>query len=178
LKQIYLLITALTAMLVLTGCVQKNAWIPVSGEDAKMVAAPIINTDGKKMGEATFTEATEGVTIHITAEGLTPGLHGTHIHGKGKCTPPDFESAGEHFNPTTKEHGFENPKGFHLGDLPNIEVDKSGKVKIELTTKEFSLDSLLDSDGSSLVIHADPDDYKTDPTGNSGERIACAAINK
>ena len=102
---------------------------------------------------------------------------------KDICTPPDFESAGAHFNPTHKQHGFENPKGFHLGDLPNIEVDAEGKVTAVLTTNEFTLkpnveNSLLDSDGSALVIHKDADDYKTDPSGNSGPRIACAAIGK
>ena len=94
-----------------------------------------------------------------------------------------FKSAGAHFNPANKEHGFENPKGFHIGDLPNLEVDAEGKVTAEVTTALVTLkpdvsNSLLDSDGSSLVIHEKADDYKTDPAGDSGNRIACSVIKR
>lgn len=172
-----------SVMLLLAGCVQKNEWLPVSGGKAQAVAAPIINGEGNKIGEVSFVETADGVTIDIFAEGLPPGLHGTHIHEKGECTPPNFESAGGHFNPTSKEHGFDNPKGFHLGDMPNIEVESDGTVNVTLTTTNISLkpnvdNSILDNDGSSLMIHSGPDDYKTDPAGNSGDRIACAAIIK
>ena len=182
-KRIFVSFIALTALVMITGCAQKGAWIPVSGDSPKMIEAPILNVEGDKIGEVTFIESAEGVAINITAEGLSPGEHGTHIHEKGECTAPGFESAGAHFNPSGKQHGFENPKGFHLGDLPNIEVDADGKVKAMLTTKEFTLkpnleNSLLDKDGSALVIHSKADDYKTDPSGNSGDRIACAAINQ
>lgn len=178
-------VSALLALLLVTGGCSKgdNAKLPVSGENTKSVVTPIINTEGNQIGEASFVEAGDGVTISIRAEGLPPGVKGIHVHETGVCTPPDFTSAGSHFNPTHKEHGYENPKGFHLGDLPNIEVDANGKVAAEVTTAEFTMkpgaaNSIVDHDGSALVIHEKADDYKTDPSGNSGVRIACAVIKK
>ena len=182
-KRIFILLIALSVLLVVTGCGKKGAWLPVSGNNPPTVSAPVLGVEGKEIGEATLEESTDGVTININAEGFLPGLHGIHIHETGMCTPPGFESAGAHFNPTHKQHGFDNPKGFHLGDLPNIVVGYDGKVKAKITTREFTLkpnleNSILDKDGSALVIHEDIDDYKTDPSGNSGARIACAAFNK
>lgn len=181
-KRNSLFLVMLSMVFTIIGCAKKEVWLPVSGTIPETVAAPILNVEGNKIGKAVFTESSEGVSINITAEGLPPGLHGTHIHEIGECTPPDFESAGAHFNPTGKQHGFDNPKGFHLGDLPNIVVEADREVKIVLTTNEFTLkpgveNSLLDADGSALVIHEKVDDYKTDPSGDSGARIACAAIN-
>lgn len=165
----------------MTGCLQKKTKLPVSSDKAESINAPILNVDGNEIGNVTFTENSKGLTIDIKAEGLKPGLHGTHIHETGVCTPPTFESAGSHFNPTSKEHGFDNPKGYHLGDLPNLEVDEDGKVNVSLRLTDITLkqgldNSILDKDGSALVIHEGPDDYETDPAGNSGARIACAAI--
>ncbi|WP_342506888.1 superoxide dismutase family protein [Sporosarcina sp. FSL K6-2383] len=174
----------LATLLIVSGCSKgSNTKLPVSGENAKALVTPIINTEGNEIGEARFVESGDGVTISIQAEGLPPGVKGIHIHETGVCTPPDFTSAGGHFNPTHKEHGFDNPQGFHLGDLPNIEVDANGKVATEVTTAELTMKpgathSIVDSDGSALVIHEKADDYKTDPSGNSGVRIACAAVNK
>lgn len=170
-------------ILLVAGCAQKNVWIPVGGEQAEKIAAPIVTGEGEKIGEVSMIETADGVTIDIMAENLPPGLHGTHIHEKGECAPPDFESAGAHFNPTNKEHGFDNRRGYHLGDLPNLEVGADGTVDVSLTTADLSLkqnmkNSILDHDGSALIIHADPDDYETDPSGNSGDRIACAALIK
>ena len=145
------------------------------------IVAPIMNTAGKKIGEVTLVQETEGVMINVQAKDLPPGPLGIHIHETGVCKAPEFTSAGAHFNPTGAEHGFDNPKGFHLGDLPNIEVDKDGKTSMKLTTSEITLkkgqeNSILDKDGSAIVIHEKADDYKTDPSGNSGARIACAAL--
>ena len=180
-----MVVSILLAVLVIAGGCSKNAdsKLPVSGENTKSVVAPIINTEGNEIGTVSFAESGDGVTISIQAEGLPPGVKGIHVHETGVCTPPDFTSAGSHFNPTHKEHGFDNPKGFHLGDLPNIEVDANGKVSAEVTTAEFTMkpgaaNSILDNDGSALVIHEKADDYKTDPSGNSGVRIACGAITK
>ena len=107
------------------------------------------------------------------------GTYAFHIHAIGKCEPP-FESAGGHFNPGGKQHGKDNPQGAHAGDLPNIEVPANGQVKVEATAKGVSLgaatNGLLDADGSALVVHEGADDYKSDPAGNAGKRIACGVI--
>lgn len=173
----------MSVLLIAGGCGKNDLKLPVTGESVQSVTSPILNTKGKEIGEASFVEGIDGVTINIQAEGLSPGKHGVHIHEMAVCTPPDFKSAGAHFNPGGKEHGFDNPKGFHLGDLPNLDVDADGKVTAEVTTALVTLkpdvkNSLLDADGSSLVIHEKVDDYKTDPAGDSGDRIACAVIKK
>ncbi|MCG7343157.1 superoxide dismutase family protein [Sporosarcina sp. ACRSL] len=181
-KQKLIIVLLLSAILAVAGCGKmKKETLPVSGEKMEAIVAPLLNTKGDEIGEVTLVQETEGVLINVQAEDLPPGMHGIHIHETGVCTPPDFTSAGAHFNPTGKEHGFDNPKGFHLGDLPNIEVDQEGKVSMKLTTSEITLkkgmeNSILDKDGSAIVIHETADDYKTDPAGNSGARIACAPI--
>lgn len=171
-------------LLVLSGCGKgSDMKLPVSGKSPDKLTAAIINTDGTEIGEVTLTEGEDGVSIRVRADRLAPGAHGFHIHEKGECTTPNFESAGGHFNPTGKEHGFENPKGFHLGDLPNIEVEADGTVDVIVTTAEVTLEkgkenSILDKDGSTIMIHEQADDYETDPAGDSGDRIACAVIKK
>ncbi|KZE37103.1 superoxide dismutase [Bhargavaea cecembensis] len=179
--------SAATAIM-LAGCGmqtgEEEMKIPVMSEGVTTaMESDLINAKGETIGKVLLTEGNEGTGIRITAEGLEPGVKAIHVHEKGECTPPDFESTGAHLNPEHKQHGFENPKGFHAGDLPNIEVDKEGKVDLETTSKYISLKEgnpgyLLDKDGSAVVVHEGPDDYKTDPAGNSGPRIACAAFNK
>ncbi|WJY27086.1 superoxide dismutase family protein [Sporosarcina trichiuri] len=181
LKQFLLPAAGMLCLAMMTGCNPKDAKLPVSAEAAMTAEAVLIDTDGKEIGEAHFTEANGALTISVRAEGLAPGTHGIHLHEKAVCTPPDFKSAGGHFNPTGKQHGFDNPKGYHLGDLPNLEVGESGKVAVKVVMHNVTLqkgkpNSLLDEDGSALVIHAGPDDYKTDPAGDSGDRIVCGAL--
>lgn len=149
----------------------------------RSLTTSIINTKGQVIGTATFTEDDKGVNIHVQAAQLPPGAHGIHIHEKGECTPPDFKTAGEHFNPIKHKHGFNNPEGYHNGDLPNIVVDEQGNVDVILNTKDVTLkkrkdNSLLKKNGTTLIIHASEDDYVTDPSGNSGARIACGVISK
>lgn len=180
-KQKIVLSIMMSGLLIAGGCGKNGVKLPVTGESVQSVTSPILNTKGNKIGEVSFVEGIDGVTINIQAEGLSPGKHGVHIHETAVCTPPDFKSAGGHFNPGHKEHGFDNPNGFHIGDLPNLEVDAEGKITAEVTTSLVTLkpgvkNSLLDADGSSLVIHDKVDDYKTDPAGNSGDRIACAVV--
>ncbi len=142
--------------------------------------AELKNADGDVVATATLTETDGGVELQVEAESLEPGLHGIHIHETGQCDPPDFKSAGGHFNPTDAMHGLENREGPHAGDLPNMEVGDDGTASYRTTTDRVMLDkgqtSLFDSDGSALVIHAEEDDQMTDPSGESGDRIACGVI--
>jgi len=149
--------------------------------ESNEVHVEMINTDGNKIGVATLKQEADGVNIAIDVAGLSKGTHGFHIHEKGVCELPDFESAGDHFNPTDMKHGFENPEGPHAGDLPNLEVGEDGKVQESfvnemVTLKKGEPNSLLRDGGTSLVIHADPDDNVSQPSGNSGARIACGVI--
>ena len=171
-----LLAVGVAAML-LGGCAGMTAEKePLSAE------AALKDKDGKDVGRATIIEMGEGVRIAVTGYRLPPGAHGLHIHAVGRCDPPQFTSAGAHFNPASKQHGTQNPAGPHAGDLPNLEVAASGEGGFDATTKLVTLGpgptSLLGPAGSALVVHAAADDYKTDPTGNSGERIACGVITK
>lgn len=143
----------------------------------------LINRDGERTGVASLEQTEEAVVIHLDAWNLPEGVHGIHIHEKGQCTPPDFESAGGHFNPTEAKHGFDHPEGPHAGDLLNIEVNEEGWVKEELqatmvTLEEGAINSLFQKEGTALVIHAKPDDYISQPAGDAGERIACGPIKK
>lgn len=148
----------------------------------KSAHADIVNGQGQRIGTAIFSPADGGVKIDVELTELSPGTHGIHIHAVGKCEGPDFKSAGGHFNPSAKEHGKDNPKGPHVGDLMNIEVDADGHAKVSLSNSLVSLgdgpNSLFHEGGSALVIHEKADDYKTDPSGNSGGRIACGVIQK
>lgn len=163
----------------LGGC--NNSYVDANLNE--QVEVSLINTEGKEIGQATLTEDPKGVHILLKAEGLTPGVKAIHFHETASCEKPEFTTAGAHFNPTHKEHGFQNPKGYHVGDLPNIEVDENGKVELETVSTAVVLtagkdNSLLDADGSSIIIHENADDYKTDPSGNSGKRIVCGEITK
>ncbi|MGI8705400.1 MAG: superoxide dismutase family protein [Sphingomicrobium sp.] len=143
------------------------------------VAAPpvrLINTSGQTLGTVTAAQTSGGVTLTISASGVPHGLHGLHLHAVGRCDPPSFETAGSHWNPAGNEHGFNNQEGPHAGDLPNISASSSGVVRETVVLARSSLAQLADADGSALVIHASADDYVTDPSGNSGDRIACAVL--
>ena len=144
--------------------------------------AELRNASGQVVATATFTQVGNAVRILVDAQGLPAGVKGVHIHAVGRCDPPDFTSAGGHFNPQGKQHGALNSQGPHAGDLPNLTVGADGKGRLESTTELVTLlggpNSVFDADGSAIVIHAAPDDFRTDPTGNSGARIACGVIGK
>ena len=132
------------------------------------------------MASASAVEAA-GVRVRVEAAGLAPGTYAVHVHGVGRCDPPAFDSAGPHWNPTARQHGRLNPMGPHSGDLPNLSVGTDGAGAVEFTIPGTTLrrgaNALIDGDGAALVVHANPDDYRTDPSGNSGARIACGVLN-
>ncbi len=164
-------------VLVALGLVLGSATVWAVGERA---AAPLRDAEGKVVGVALFVQEAQGVRISVTVKGLSSGEHGIHIHAVGTCEPPDFLSAGPHFNPTNKKHGLNNPEGPHAGDLPNLVVGEDGSAVYEHVTDHVTLTpgelSLFDEDGSALIIHAGPDDQSTDPAGNSGARLLCGVI--
>ncbi|MFC7322153.1 superoxide dismutase family protein [Halobacillus campisalis] len=144
------------------------------------VETALYNQGNDRIGTAVFIEQPDGVKVNVTAEGLTPGIHGIHIHERPECEGPDFKSAGNHFNPKNMEHGLMNEKGAHTGDLPNIEADGSGYVDVELMIPDATLKdaqtSLLRDEGTAILISSQADDGMSQPAGDSGERVACGVI--
>lgn len=137
----------------------------------------LVGSAGQSLGTVSAWQTAGAVGLRIQASGLPHGLHGIHVHAVGRCVPPDFASAGDHWNPTVRKHGLNSPQGPHGGDLPNIAVAANGVVNESLVLSGASLAALADADGSALVIHAAADDHVTDPSGNSGGQIACAVIS-
>lgn len=142
------------------------------------VKTKFTDTQGKEVGQATLTPAAKGVRLSVSVRGLPPGPHGFHVHEKGECVGPTFDSAGSHFNPTGAQHGLHAPGGHHLGDLQDLVVkpDGSARVRVKIEGVSLGKDSLRRAGGTALVIHERPDDQRTQPSGNSGPRIACAVI--
>jgi Cu-Zn family superoxide dismutase len=142
--------------------------------------ATLNDSQGRRIGQAELQQTPHGVLLRLELEKATPGTHGLHIHETGRCEAPAFTSAGGHFNPTRRQHGFLNSNGPHAGDLPNIEVPPTTRLWVEYLVSSVTLDrgssSLLDADGSAIVIHSGKDDYASDPAGNAGDRIACGTV--
>ncbi len=149
---------------------------------AQTAKADFADAQGKSVGTAGLTQTPEGVRLVLTVSGLAPGQHAFHVHNVGKCEGPDFKSAGAHFNPYSKKHGLKNPDGPHAGDMENLDVGPDGTGKAEVVNKQVTLgegpNSLFHEGGTTIVIHASPDDGVTDPAGNAGARIACGVITK
>jgi Cu-Zn family superoxide dismutase len=148
---------------------------------ADSAQAVLKDKDGKEVGKVDLTDTPGGVLLRLTLDGVPPGDHAFHVHAVGKCEPPDFKSAGPHFNPDETKHGLLNPEGPHSGDMPNLHVPDSGKLTVEVFNEMVTIDAeqaLLDDDGAALVIHATRDDYTSDPAGNAGDRIACGVVTK
>lgn len=148
---------------------------------AKLGQAPLASVNGLPAGTAILAAAGDKVTITVAAIGLPAGPHGLHLHAAGKCEAPNFSSAGAHLNPGGQQHGSANPQGSHLGDLPNLVIDSggTGTVTSELKGSRAETEAaLFDGDGTAIVIHAAPDDYRTDPSGASGVRIACGVLSR
>jgi superoxide dismutase, Cu-Zn family len=141
--------------------------------------ATLHDPTGTRVGSVTLTDTYAGVLVTGSVNGLGLGAHGIHLHAVGKCEPPAFASAGGHFNPGGKQHGYRNPNGPHLGDLPNLDTPAAGELRFEFLAPGITLkgdNALLDGDGAAVVVHSGRDDYATDPAGNSGSRIACGVI--
>lgn len=144
-----------------------------------LATAALKAADGSERGLATLVSTGGKIELRISGMALPAGSHGAHLHAIGRCDAPDFTSAGGHLNPHGKMHGTENPKGSHLGDLPNISIAADGKGSLVATVPGTPADveaNVFDADGTAVVIHATADDYKTDPSGNSGGRIACGIL--
>lgn len=170
---VVLMLVLLTAAVLATAAAAGN-------DGAEHASATLADTAGNEIGTARFTEDATGVLhVNVKVKGLTPGLHGIHLHAVGACAP-SFAAAGGHHNPLGTQHGLDNPAGAHAGDLPNLVVNGAGVGHLDATSDRARLSagptSLFDADGSAIVIHANEDDQATDPTGNSGGRVACGVI--
>ena len=189
-----LTMTSLTAALALAACQSEapstdagngdlgltNEAIPANDATKAPQQFAFTGGDGAPLGSVTVTEDAAGLMLAVSATGMPAGTHGIHLHEKGLCEGPKFESAGAHWNPSAKQHGRDNPAGAHLGDLLNLEVAADGSARTTVPIPGAMMASgatmLADADGTALVVHAKADDYKTDPSGASGDRIACAVI--
>jgi Cu-Zn family superoxide dismutase len=154
----------------------------VASPSAAKTKVELRDAQGKSVGNIIIWDQGPGVALELHLHDLTPGDHGIHFHAVPKCEAPDFKSAGGHFNPENKKHGFDSPDGHHAGDMTNFTVNADGKAEVRLEDKDVTLKdgphSLFGKDGAAIVVHAKADDYKTDPSGNSGDRVACGVIAK
>lgn len=168
------------ATLALAGCAKDSTGTAASADTAitsgPSATATLRLPDGGDTGTATAQEIAGGVRIRLNLRALPPGVHGVHVHTTGRCDPPDFASAGAHWNPANTQHGVYNPKGPHQGDLPNLEIAADGRGTATMSMPGATLAGLLDTDGSAIVVHAKADDLTTDPSGNSGARLACGVF--
>jgi Cu-Zn family superoxide dismutase len=175
------LTAAATFAIIVSGCAtggrEETAPAPVGPASAQ---AELRDPGGRTLARATATETGDSLRVSIEAAGLAPGIYGAHVHSVGRCDPPAFESAGPHWNPSSRQHGRDNPRGQHLGDLPNLLVGTDGRGSFEFTIPGASLHGggrrAMDADGAAVVIHARADDYRSEPSGNSGARIACGVL--
>ena len=166
------------AVIALAACARDEAQVEPASSGVSAAIA-LRDPGGRLLANASVAEETGGVRLRVEAAGLVAGTYAVHLHQTGACDPPDFQSAGPHWNPAGRQHGRLNPMGPHLGDLPNLTVGAGGG-SLEFLIAGASLDrgsrGLSDEDGTALVVHTGADDYRTDPSGNSGARLACGVV--
>jgi superoxide dismutase, Cu-Zn family len=146
---------------------------------SEVASANLSRADGSAAGVATLSQRSDGLWLSVSADAPGAGTFGMHVHAVGRCDAPDFTTAGPHWNPAIRQHGRENPMGAHAGDMPNVTANADGKLVIETKLDGAMLSGaggILDADGASVVIHEKADDYKTDPSGNSGKRLICGVF--
>lgn len=165
----------LAAALLVSAC----AYVPIGSRPAE-ARVRLVDASSVELGVGKLTETRGGVRLELRLRGAAPGTHGMHVHTVGLCEPPQFTSAGGHFNPTRKQHGFKNPAGPHLGDLPNVVVKDDGTAKVDVVLPGVTITpgptSLFHAGGTALVLHRNQDDDITEPAGNAGPRVACGVI--
>ncbi len=161
------------AAALLGACAMHDGPEPYDGP--AMATAEMRDPAGRLLARAE-ADGQDALRVRVEAEGLAPGTYAVHVHQTGRCDPPGFETAGPHWNPTGRQHGSQNPLGPHHGDLPNLSVGANGSGSFEFVVPGTSLAQAMDHDGAAIVVHAGPDDYRTDPSGNSGARIACGVL--
>jgi len=146
-----------------------------------VIGTAAINSDGRDVGIGTIIYGPSGASVSIALSGVSQGTHAVHLHQIGSCAASDYTSAGGHLNPMGREHGKLNPAGSHLGDLPNVEIgpERVGTVSASLPGTEAEVRAwLFDADGTAIIVHSGPDDYRTDPTGSAGSRVACGVLQE
>ena len=166
----------LLALLPLAACAEHRADTGAVLPGGRVATAVLADATGRPVGRATAREVTGGVRVTLDVRGMLPGTHGAHLHTVGSCVGPDFTSAGGHWNPAGTKHGSMNPQGPHAGDLPNLIVGTDGRGTLGIVLAGATIGGMLDADGTAIVVHAAADDLMTDPSGNSGGRIACGVM--
>ena len=157
-------------------------WTTPAFAQTLQASTELRDANGQVLGTATVSQEPGGIRVVLQGRNMPPGEHGIHFHELGRCDPPDFMSAGGHYNPTSRQHGLRNPQGPHAGDLPNLTVAANGTAQFTAVNALLTLSSgptsVFDADGSALVVHANADDDVSDPAGNSGGRIACGVVQR
>ena len=162
-----------------TAMAQQLANAPAAGVGIGRATARMRDPQGRDLGEVVLTETAQGIQLTGQLRGLAPGQRAIHLHQTGRCEAPSFESAGGHWNPTNAQHGFDVPGGPHMGDMRNISVGADSTLALRNATPGGGLrgaNGLIDNDGGAVVIHAQPDDYRSQPSGDAGDRIACGVV--
>lgn len=163
--------------LILAGAAALGACATPSDAPSSAQSVQLLGNSGQPIGTVRMWETPGAVSFRVEGNGLSVGQHGIHVHAVGRCDAPAFTTAGSHWNPASRKHGLSNPQGPHAGDLPNVPVAANGTLRETVVLTGASLAALRDEDGSALVLHAAADDNVTDPSGNSGDRVACAVLS-